>query len=355
MRTKTLRYKVKFITPAFLGNAEQKGQWRTPPFKALLRQWWRVAYAKTVDYDVNRLRAAEARLFGSASDEGNGKSSGKSRVRLRLEEWKKSSLEKWQSQDIKVFHKEVGSGGRKIGSQLYLGYGPLEYNKEKGVALRGTKDGKPITYMTELSAIELKISVPDNCEELRFALQLINWFGTIGGRSRNGWGSFMLASHEGTEEFPKFPDTRSELERHLGNTFRPLTDCLELDWPHAIGTDDRGPLVWKTESHDRWEDVMKDLAEIKIAFRTALPFRGANTAEDRHILSYPVTNHNVLGNNERLANQVRFKVIQERDKCTGLIFQLPTRCPLNGTGHINQYNVWRKVQGILDSECSRIS
>ncbi len=41
-----LTYEVRFTTPAFLGNAEQKGQWRTPPFKALLRQWWRVAYGE---------------------------------------------------------------------------------------------------------------------------------------------------------------------------------------------------------------------------------------------------------------------------------------------------------------------
>ncbi len=26
-----LEYTVRFVTPAFLGNAEQKGQWRTPP------------------------------------------------------------------------------------------------------------------------------------------------------------------------------------------------------------------------------------------------------------------------------------------------------------------------------------
>lgn len=33
-------YQLRFQTPAFLGNAQQQGQWRTPPFKALLRQWW---------------------------------------------------------------------------------------------------------------------------------------------------------------------------------------------------------------------------------------------------------------------------------------------------------------------------
>jgi len=42
---KKLDLTVRFLTPAFLGDAEQNGRWRTPPFKALLRQWWRMAYA----------------------------------------------------------------------------------------------------------------------------------------------------------------------------------------------------------------------------------------------------------------------------------------------------------------------
>lgn len=37
---KRFEYQVKFLTPAFLGDAEQSGRWRTPPLKTLLRQWW---------------------------------------------------------------------------------------------------------------------------------------------------------------------------------------------------------------------------------------------------------------------------------------------------------------------------
>ena len=36
MSMQQMSYEVSFLTPAFLGNAEQNGQWRTPPFKALL-------------------------------------------------------------------------------------------------------------------------------------------------------------------------------------------------------------------------------------------------------------------------------------------------------------------------------
>jgi CRISPR-associated protein Cmr1 len=72
--------------PAFLGNAEQSGQWRTPPFKALLRQWWRVAYAADHRFsvDVDRMREDEGRLFGAAADAAD---SNRSRVRIRLDRW----------------------------------------------------------------------------------------------------------------------------------------------------------------------------------------------------------------------------------------------------------------------------
>lgn len=49
MTMQTLTYQVGFNTPTFLGNAEQQAQWRTPPFKALLRQWWRVVKAPEAD------------------------------------------------------------------------------------------------------------------------------------------------------------------------------------------------------------------------------------------------------------------------------------------------------------------
>lgn len=37
---KELSYKVTFTTPAFLGNAEQNAQWRTPPFKVSRFSLW---------------------------------------------------------------------------------------------------------------------------------------------------------------------------------------------------------------------------------------------------------------------------------------------------------------------------
>ena len=64
---------------------------------------------------------------------------------------------------------------------------------------------------------------------------------------------------------------------------------------------------------------MKELARIKIAFRTqpALSLEGVpkGTFAKRHLLAYPVTQHAVSssgwGNQGRLANQLRFKVANQ--------------------------------------------
>ncbi|MGN2392624.1 hypothetical protein [Pelomicrobium sp. G1] len=35
MKMTERRYTVRFLTPAFLGDAKQNGRWRTPPFKGV--------------------------------------------------------------------------------------------------------------------------------------------------------------------------------------------------------------------------------------------------------------------------------------------------------------------------------
>lgn len=100
---KTYKYKLSFFTPAFLGNASQQAQWRTPPLKALLRQWWRVAVAPQVRYNPDTLRQREAELFGVAADGGD---SHQSLVRLRLEHWNEGKLKDWPRHGT-VTHPEV--------------------------------------------------------------------------------------------------------------------------------------------------------------------------------------------------------------------------------------------------------
>ena len=342
---KQLEYSVRFNTPAFLGNAEQSGQWRTPPIKALLRQWWRVAYAAENGFpkDIAVMRRDEGLLFGHAwleddCDERRQKvAARKSQVRIRLDRWDEGKLKSWPSLD-KVPHPEVKF---PVGSDLYMGYGPVTLPKgAKQPALKANaaiQSGETAT---------LSLAAPDEHAPLiEQALMLMDRYGTLGGRSRNGWGSFSLTPQGET------PALAGEAP------LRTLSDALKFDWPHAIGKDDTGMLAWKTKQHADWAALMKELAIIKISLRTQFKFttgKNAIQTEDRHWLSYPVTNHSVQawGNNARLPNSLRFKVRpapNDPKQVVGVIFHVPCLPPPEFNPQRNVIvEMWQSEHSLLD-------
>jgi len=291
---KVLEYKVTFHTPAFLGNAEQAGQWRTPPFKAQLRQWWRVAYAARCGFNVNigAMRREEGTLFGHAwleddcDEKGNKVAARKSLVRIRLGNWKLGDLK--TAPNIGT----ISIGKNSLPAVLYSGYGPIE----PGPRL---KSSAAIQSMAEAP---FSIAFPEG-KYIEDALALMSSYGTLGGRSRNGWGSYLLSG-----ELPEVGP--------------PLVDwemALEHDWPRGIGQDAKGPLIWHTASYGRWEDAMHSLAQARAGMRRAVP--------DRLLLAYPDTRGVMQGwaKNERVPNSLRFKVRKIDDQFIGVIFHMPCR------------------------------
>lgn len=235
-----------------------------------------------------------------------------------------------------------------VGSDLYLGYGPLEYNR--GSKAASLKKNAAIQVSEEAT---FSIAVPEiYAAELETALWLMDRYGTLGGRSRNGWGSFTL-----------LPSPRCG--RGVGGERAlPLADwreALALDWPHALGSDGV-PLIWQTSDQDDWKSVMAELARVKIGLRTQFTFHsGKNAAvpEKRHWLSYPVTNHSVKdwGNNARLPNSLRFKVRQnEAGKLHGVIFHMPCKPPPAFKPDARALaDVWQQVHQYLDKNAGRIA
>lgn len=212
---KILEYTLRFDTPAFLGNAEQNAQWRTPPIKALLRQWWRVAYAAKNKFAVNpaAMRREEGLLFGNAwlQDEFC-----RSRVRIRLSRWEEGKLRQWPGPEATVHHPEVGQHGANVGSALYLGYGPLRFQG-------GHTALKANAAIQHGESAEVSLAMPEaDAPLIEHALWLMNRFGTLGGRSRNGWGSFSLlplpaGEGWGEGELPRgLPATRLATRRWSG-------------------------------------------------------------------------------------------------------------------------------------------
>ncbi len=347
-----LSYEVRFTTPAFLGNAEQSGQWRTPPFKALLRQWWRAVYFarnRNNHFTIAAMREEEGKLFGHAwlesdtyvDERGQSKhtSARQSRVRVRLTRWDEGQLAKaqWPSHGA-VSHPEVRV---PVASDLYLGYGPVTLPRG---ASRPTLKAKAAIQAGE--SAELSLAVPDDhWPHLKQALWLMDRYGTVGGRSRNGWGSYQLTPIHGGDALTGTPPLRD------------WRQCLNLDWPHAIGQDEKGALIWQTAPHDDWKALMKTLAIIKIGLRTQFVFPKASPPHanplPRHWLSYPTTTHttHAFDRSARLPNQLRFKVRATGDgKLVGVIFHMPHLPPPAFKPDRKTIEcVWQCVHRLLDA------
>ncbi len=340
-------YEIQFLTPAFLGGADQSGQWRTPPIKALLRQWWRVAYAAEhgFDVDVAAMRKSEGELFGVAANGSRGESR-KSALRLRLSHWGAGTLKKWAPRRAGLLrHPEVkprnSDRPRPVDPFLYLGFGPLQGNGFGNDADHAIAPGEQAA---------LKMAAPGSHEVqtrlLRRACRMLDLYGTLGGRSRNGWGSFRLTPIDHTEGIDDSP-----------LPVRDWREALALDWPHAIGCDEQGALVWQTAPESEWEPLMKTLAEIKLAVRTQFLFQHGPTSnpELRHWLAYPVMNHRVRSwGNDRLPNSLRFKIRRTEDgQLRAVIFHMPCRPPANPfqPDLHGLESVWGRVHGLLDELC----
>lgn len=350
---KKTSFQLQFHTPAFMGDAAQSGRWRTPPFKAQLRQWWRVAYAAKQGFAVNlrEMREIEGCLFGHAwleNDcfERDGKrvvtAARKSEVRLRLSHWSEGQLKTWERLESgTVFHPEAEKVRNQVGPHAYMGYGPLD---GRGGTKLQDKQGKPNAAIKAGESAQLSVAYPDNEAPLiEKALQLMSHFGATGGRSRNGWGSYSLL------------DTRPSSVSTGLLPSQSLNHCLRHDWPHAVGADSSGPLIWQTAPHKDWAFLMKNLAQAKIGLRTHFVFKSGNNApapEDRHWLSYPVTNHSVSlwGNNARLPNTLRFKVRPMTDgQVVGVIFHMPHLPPAEFRPQVQTLErIWREVHAHLD-------
>ncbi|MDN5938442.1 MAG: hypothetical protein L0H83_07240 [Salinisphaera sp.] len=334
---------VRFLTPAFLGDANQSAAWRTPPFKAQLRQFWRMVMAGR-GRGHGEIRRIEALLFGHAwlKDEDPRKS----RVRLRLDKWQRGTLAGgWP---------EVGkieNGKASVDAGLYLGYGAVEYDKNT----KGTK-------LTHAPAIDANQSAtlrigwrndedgqpPQGADALSPALALMNRYGTIGGRSRNGWGSYALES-----------DTLPPLETHA--CLIEWREALRDSWAQGIGRDEEGSLVWRTESGENWQPVMKSLARLRSDLNQQ--FRSSS---DRSLLSWPVTKKELpgWGSNDRLPNSLRFKVVEKQGQLHGLVFHVPCRPKDDSDNNLwgkHPYDqaglerLWARVHQQLDQNFPRVS
>ncbi|WP_338457684.1 MULTISPECIES: RAMP superfamily CRISPR-associated protein [Methylococcus] len=331
---KTLSYQVTFLTPAFLGNAEQSGQWRTPPFKHLLREWWRVAYAADHKFEINMaaMRHEEGKLFGHAwldddyDQRGQKVAARKSLVRMRLEHPSGDHDKAWL-----------------VGTQR--GVAPLSDGLETSYAWFGLiKRGRGQPDRTAIKAADgnnatanettrlLHIAVPDGfAPKILEIMQLIDAFGLLGSRSRGGWGALHV---EGIDRM-----RREAMSRYT----RPLDKCLEQDWAMSLARNDDGLCVWQSNSSfDAWHKAMRVVAIERRLVRSKL--KGINGRDLRPALGFVTPS--------RMPSPLRWKIIPSDNGKLGIrVFALPHKLPAENGKSIQAdllRRAWRVVCNTLD-------
>lgn len=340
--TTTLHLTVEFLTPTFLGGADQHAELRAAPFKNLLRQWWRVAVGDK-ENDAKKMLAAEGELFGSVLDD-NHASASKVRITLTCDDENCVPVEEFINLG-KTYHKNVedkktGKKGMEISNAVYLGFGPLS--------------NPPKKYIRPGSKAELILTLPKSYQnEIVQVLQMIDAFGAIGSRSRNGWGSLSLVSDSFSNKQPWDFNETVPLEVLVG-----LAGAKE--YPSKLGTDaNRQLLCWETKFEGMkeydWKAIMQILAKHYLELRTSLHLKDKDRVNERHILGYPVTHHNELnkwgGKNGRMPSQLRLMVKRnQHNQLVGRILHLPHKLPNQWNNILGQeLDIWKKIHAQLDA------
>lgn len=339
------------VTPMFLGNASQEAEWRAEPFKGLLRYWWRIAQPSrgTGDIKWDDLQKSESQVFGTAGDDNN--SGGKSKVDVSIVSSSKPSPPTQFEGNIPIIHPETTF---KPDSLSYLaGMGLIE--KDWKTKITKTKT----TFFSDGSKFDLGLEAPDLFrQQIETTLALLQVFGTIGGRSRNAWGSFSILKGGLVTEGVLEELNKNTIDWKLG---------FNHDYPNCLGKDDKGPLLWRTKApRNDWQGAMADLAETYIQLRAGVSDTGIKKLDpdngERHLLGIPLMHHNQLAGGKKIhtdrhASPLRLFVRKIEGKYLGFFLHVPHQFAKPPTGsHFKEFmsaakqlDVWeQKIHKKLD-------
>lgn len=342
---------VEFLSPTFLGGADQNAELRSAPFKNLLRQWWRVANGAL---PADRLREEEGKLFGTVLGDNSAQAS---QIRLVLEKGKRFAIDTEMPPLGMLEHPEVRNReGRNIplDRRLYLGYGPITTERVDGrIQFKIRKFIKPG------SVVKASIYVPKSSMDIfQHTLSLIFHFGAIGSRSRNGFGSlsFMCDKKNPLISFTDIMRTSIDFDVRM--------EQQNKRYPSQLCFDKKKLLCWDYQ-HDNsanvdhaWQEIFRNFAEIYMRSRTMFMFQHANRLEARHLLGYPAGINHVVdnwgGNRGRMPSQLRLMVKRnDQGRIVGRILHLPHPIPKQWDNRLgNQADIWKQVHAFLDQQPS---
>jgi len=243
---KRLTFELEFITPAFIGGANQQAELRPASFMGLLRWWWRALKGKC---DIKRLREEEIKIFG-----GDGKMA--SPVYLRVEG-------------------NVRKGNNLTNEcKLNAGVGYLYHF----VTVRGKRE-----FIEPDSRLKLTLIGKDEVLNHYIAsLWALVFLGGVGARSRRGGGNLRVVSYEPKDlvedleiSFTPTDNLREWLEKNLkkakelvGSSETPCDKYGEYSTiPDPGNIDFNSVLILSPKEFNNWIEALNDIGNEFMKFR----------------------------------------------------------------------------------------
>ena len=318
---KSSKFTITFTSYAFPHGVERDiPVIRAEAIKHQLRFWWRIMTLSNGRYlSSSELKAKEDDLFGGIGKEG-GK---KSRITIQM---LPASMPLASQIDAKPFsalgYLAYGTGGRSNQKQGYVPGDSAEFI---------------LSYPIERES------------EILGSLALMNGFGSIGGRSRKGIGSFIIES-----DILDIPSFASIAGSFAVMDWRDVYQgkLASISFPFCIAKDQKGILAWETD---------RNLPPSKILESFWHEYKAGRDEERQCIVSVlgePSLRGNKLNSRvPRMASPLLFKIQRLPDgEYRGVLLHLPYN-QFNEAGLPDterQIAAWTRLHEYLDSRFKRL-
>ena len=334
----TAEFTVEVLTPMFLGGANGDAELRAAPLKNAVRYWWRITQGELTH---KKMLEKEQKLFGGVT----GKA-----TRSLVDIVVTGSVRTGNKNKIASIGKKVNpeANNKNVPLSTYLGMGPVDFN---GIYSK--------TRILPGENFALSVFYPKETRDMLIgALSLFAEFGSLGARSRNGWGSFNLLAEDNNVLLP-----RKILFENYGEEVSEIFK-VGKKYPFKLGKSNDQPLLWEIGMDNTWEGAMKLAGESYMDLRQqVLPFpkEKPNGVQRRHILGYPVTKHKVetwekngKRKSGRMPSQLRIIVRKTGKQYNSYFFHLPHKISKPWDSSLgSELSVWQKIHNYLDENFER--
>lgn len=305
---KTITFEIETITPMFLSGADQtKAELRAASIKGLLRYWWRALQAEP---DIDKLRKRESEIFGSANEKQGGGSS----FAIRITYDKALLEQKIKKGNLPNYPVEVISQGqvRKLNILEYLSYGAFK-----------NRDGGFREYIQEKFQFNLHIQYTNetHLNDILATIYVFNFFGCVGAKSRNGFGSFHISNRE-----EAFADIKDILSTSTPYEAQNLKKLIRNNGITAYPSFSKGVQIFKAKGF--FNSAFDSLADVgKIYKNTKGSLEKKHNYESRQFIGAPLDpppKERFKSILPRHAKPYFIKVAKEGSKYRSYILYLPS-------------------------------